>query len=230
MVIPKSPSRLQCVDNTGPPLALRLSEGLGIALIGSRKFISSVPIRQEVSPRLVSPGHTSLEYQSAPPTVRFLCLVLGLWPRWPDPNSDWIFQEMPETPVVNLCRHYPKDNRKCFWEFRCAPRAYSRRRGRSRCRSVSRKRRPVQPESTLLRLPEFVSRFRFPSKGIAMMGVATLAVVPVAMPPSKLSGAAQLYRAAPVRTAGLGIGHQHKRREADESCAGTECDALWPLT
>ncbi len=46
----------------------------------------------------------------------------------------------------------------------------------------------------------------------------------------EVTGAARLYRAASVWTAGLGLVHQHTRREAAESCAGTECDALKPPT
>ncbi len=45
----------------------------------------------------------------------------------------------------------------------------------------------------------------------------------------EVTGAARLYRAASVWTAGLGLGHQRKRLEAGESCAGTECGAWWPL-
>jgi hypothetical protein len=46
----------------------------------------------------------------------------------------------------------------------------------------------------------------------------------------EVTGAARLYRAASVWTAGLGLVHQRKRREAAESFAGTECDALKPPT
>jgi len=49
-------------------------------------------------------------------------------------------------------------------------------------------------------------------------------------PPFTIYSFIRLYRAASVWTAGLGLGHQHKRREAGESCAGTECDALRPPT